>query len=613
MKITVSELKNYYETYYKNMALDEIEIENELKSWKYYRDKIINNDFIAEDYNSKNSNFEGKDYRSLRNFIENETNEVGSFGAMISGKLVLLVKGTGDSKEYFFRVKDKNGKYPSMEASKLTGDEEIQAKTEEMRKFLLNVINDKKDLDSLIEYFNNENEGKTIYDSIRKNFIEKVIIFNSMIDDTKDILDYHNKLIFIYDFSNLATVELMEGKTNLFEVLQSNENNLKKNKEITEKVLRVLGIENPTYFDLVRIERMLWSLYKNEDRNLLLSRQKKNIIFYGAPGTGKTYIVKQILDNKNLEDLKENNSNENDELEDIEEKESKLIDSKDIVTRYVQFHPSFTYEDFIEGIKPLGIDNNGNLKLGVVNGCFKEFCMLAKANPKKEFYFVADEINRCNLSSVFGETLSLLENDYRWSDKKENLLQTPLSKVIESIIDNAKNEEKEELIKKYAFVYKNNHVYFGIPQNIHFIGMMNDCDKSIDSFDLALRRRFIWVRKEFDDRVLYLNLLSREDINDKNINLYVKACKKLNAFITGEDYGESIGDKESLRLGKTFEIGHAIFMKIKDLNSKNCKAEREEIWNEHLEPVVKEYLRSSYLESDIDSKLKEARDLFLEN
>ena len=405
----------------------------------------------------------------------------------------------------------------------------------------------------------------------------------------------------------------MEGKTNLFAVLKENKNNLEKNKEITEKVLRVLGIENPTYFDLVRIERMLWSLYKNEDRNLLLSRQKKNIIFYGAPGTGKTYIVKQILDNKNLEDLKENNSNENDELEDIEEKESKLIDSKDIVTRYVQFHPSFTYEDFIEGIKPLGIDNNGNLKLGVVNGCFKEFCMLAKANPKKEFYFVADEINRCNLSSVFGETLSLLENDYRWSDKKENLLQTPLSKVIESIIDNAKNEEKEELIKKYAFVYKNNHVYFGIPQNIHFIGMMNDCDKSIDSFDLALRRRFIWVRKEFDARVLHLNLLSREDINDKNINLYVKACKKLNAFITGEDYGESIGDKESLRLGKTFEIGHAIFMKIKDLNSKNCKAEREEIWNEHLEPVVKEYLRSSYLESDIDSKLKEARDLFLEN
>ena len=78
----------------------------------------------------------------------------------------------------------------------------------------------------------------------------------------------------------------------------------------------------------------------------------------------------------------------------------------------LQFHPSFTYEDFIEGIKPKGVSKDGNIRFELVNGIFKNFCIKAKEYPKKDFYFVVDEINRANLSMVFGETLSLLEKDY---------------------------------------------------------------------------------------------------------------------------------------------------------------------------------------------------------
>ncbi|WP_435933215.1 AAA family ATPase [Moraxella bovoculi] len=77
---------------------------------------------------------------------------------------------------------------------------------------------------------------------------------------------------------------------------------------------------------------------------------------------------------------------------------------------YVQFHPSFTYKDFIDGIKPNGIDDKGGVKLELVNGIFKKFFIRAKKDPDNNYYFIVDEINRANLSAVFDETLSLLES-----------------------------------------------------------------------------------------------------------------------------------------------------------------------------------------------------------
>ena len=111
--------------------------------------------------------------------------------------------------------------------------------------------------------------------------------------------------------------------------------------------------------------------------------------------------------------------------------------------------------------------------MALTNGIFKEFCLKAAQNDKENFFFIVDEINRADIAAVFGETLSLLEENYRGeSIKTKNF---PLS-----------NQE------------------FFIPANIYFIGMMNDVDKSIDCFDLALRRRFTWILMECDyDCLLY--------------------------------------------------------------------------------------------------------------
>ena len=163
------------------------------------------------------------------------------------------------------------------------------------------------------------------------------------------------------------------------------------------------------------------------DYDLLRAKleNKKNIILQGAPGVGKTFSAKRLA------------------YSIIERKDDSQI-------CFIQFHQSYSYEDFIEGYKP----NKDGFELQ--KGVFYNFCEKAKSNPNKQYFFIIDEINRGNLSKIFGELLMLIERDYRG--------------------------------EKMTLTYSKDE--FCVPDNLYIIGMMNTSDRSLAMIDYALRRRF---------------------------------------------------------------------------------------------------------------------------
>lgn len=375
------------------------------------------------------------------------------------------------------------------------------------------------------------------------------------------------------------------------------------NKKIFDKVKNVCP-NSSKMNDLEYNLKLMWGLWQmaTDTEKEFPTENTPNVIFYGAPGTGKTYIVKKYL--------------------------TTILGNKYEKNVYwVQFHPSYTYEDFIEGVKPVGI-KDGILNLRLMNGQFKEWCKKAKEKPEEVFYFVADEINRANLSAVFGETLSIMEADYRDdvnSEQRNNLINTQYSQLE---IASAQTEDD----KKELFYDLKNPGKFGIPKNLYFIGIMNDVDKSIDTFDIALRRRFKWIRKDCDYDVILSVLTGVHDDSDKYpilfdesiIEKYIRSCKRLNFFISGVKDAEKDKDvyfddiKETLALEKSFEFGHSNFLRIEEIcnnkeknkKSKIDKDDCEKLFNQYLKPTLKEYLRGFVESQQIEDKIKTACEIF---
>lgn len=326
-----------------------------------------------------------------------------------------------------------------------------------------------------------------------------------------------------------------------------------------------------------------------------LSELSPNVIFYGAPGTGKTHAVKDFLKKHGIDELPE-------KIDQTNKNKSYY--------KWVQFHPSFTYEDFIEGLKPTGVADKGSVKLELINGVFKDFCKQAlngikeEKSPEKDipYYFIADEINRANLSTVFGETLSLLEPSYR--DKILDEKRTEIRNLIDTQYSALERKASDNSDLFYDSKFKGK---FGIPRNVRFIGMMNDVDKSIDAFDLALRRRFRWIRKDCDFDVIE-EILSEKNID--KIENYIESCRKLNTYISGGS------NSKSLNLGKSYEFGHSFFMKITEFTTQTTisEAAKGALFDNYLRPTLKEYLRSEVnSEKNLEEKLKEARGVFVKN
>ena len=254
-------------------------------------------------------------------------------------------------------------------------------------------------------------------------------------------------------------------------------------------ILDMIREENPVStdaaIDAYTKSDFLDEVYMTEKRyeNLVaVLRNKKNIILQGAPGVGKTFAARRLA-------------------------WSMMGEKDDSRIEFVQFHQNYSYEDFMMGYKP--VEDGFELKYGI----FYRFCQKAANQPDKEFFFIIDEINRGNMSKIFGELLMLIEKDYRGT--------------------------------KATLAY--NGLSFSVPRNLYIIGMMNTADRSLAMIDYALRRRFSFFEVEpgFDSEgfIHYQNGLNNETLNE-----LISKVKDLNHEIAL--------DKS---LGKGFCIGHSYF------------------------------------------------------
>ena len=270
--------------------------------------------------------------------------------------------------------------------------------------------------------------------------------------------------------------------------------------------------------------------------------------------------------------------------------------------KFVQFHPSYDYTDFVEGLRPSsdndeynddvnnesGDDIVQNVQSSIVgfrreDGIFKSLCKEAIINPNKTYVLIIDEINRGDLSKIFGELFYSIDPDYRG---EMNKVKTQYQNLV----------SKDDVFADGFYV----------PKNIYIIGTMNDIDRSVESMDFALRRRFVFKEISAEDSKAMLNSLS-DDVKE----ICLKKMDALNNKIYDVKNQDGIDG-----LNSAYHIGAAYFLKIQNYIKKgeteslnHYSGAFEKLWNNHLKGLLFEYLRGMPDAQNQLKKLKEAYDL----
>lgn len=317
------------------------------------------------------------------------------------------------------------------------------------------------------------------------------------------------------------------------------------------KMREIAGKDNKLYKKIVNeINMEKYSTLLHNNYNLILS---------GAPGTGKTYLAKQIAAQMIVSE------DYSGELENDSTFKSHV--------GFTQFHPSYDYTDFVEGLRPTK-EANGFVR---TDGIFKAFCKEAiEKNDGKPYIFIIDEINRGEISKIFGELFFSVDPGYRG---KAGKVKTQYQNMIEG-----------------GDVFKDG---FYVPENVYIIGTMNDIDRSVESMDFAFRRRFAFIEIKAMKNTAMLDTL---DENIKNVAL--NRMKHLNYIIWHKEKGNEPQDRQSIEgLSSAYHIGASYFLKLKNYNG-----DFNSLWSFHIEGVLREYLRGMEdLEENIE-RLKKAFD-----
>ena len=302
----------------------------------------------------------------------------------------------------------------------------------------------------------------------------------------------------------------------------------------------------------------------------------RNLILTGAPGTGKTYLAHEIAAMIFGEDSWENVEKKTDLKERCE---------------MVQFHPSYDYSDFVEGLRPVKSEDGKSIGFERKDGVFKAFCKNAlKAynnctedkNNAPKFVFIIDEINRGEMSKIFGELFFSIDPGYRGT--KGNI-KTQYQNLVDKEYDENGNVVGED-------VFKNG---FYVPENVYIIGTMNDIDRSVESMDFAMRRRFAFKEVRATDREVMLDeTLSPDQATKAKQRMY-----NLNYRI-----------QEIEGFNEAYHVGPAYFSKIQE------DGNFDNLWENRIQGLLYEYLRGMPNAKELMESLKRAynsEDEYVEN
>ena len=382
-------------------------------------------------------------------------------------------------------------------------------------------------VEELPSYKNEINYGSSmVYKAylINQEKFNDELFHNQIFDDFKGLLDYY-----------VAYAKYKTYEKNYDRISESKEE-LKLNYENEfNKIIKTLTeSQNNLEIEVNNIDNLIENIKNDSIQSKEEFNFPLNTILYGPPGTGKTYntIFYSVgIIEKDKSVFKGNNNDEN------IFKKFKECKNKNLI-KFITFHQSYGYEDFIEGIRP-DLDNESkDLKYIIHSGIFKDMCNKAKNDKENNYVLIIDEINRGNISKIFGELISLIEPSKREGESEELEVILPYS--------------KENLT---------------IPKNLYIIGTMNTADRSIALLDIALRRRFnfIEIMPQYD-------ILKNKKIENIELDLLLSTINKRIEFL----------------LDREHTIGHSYFLNI------NTFEDLVQVFKNSIMPLLQEYFYDDF-------------------